>query len=158
MWNTVFELYSFSPNSNSEAFKVKEPYDVYCCKQAIFIAETNPEWSKAVRSIFSKVLGGESYMYVLDWQHNSFKYDPKSTKEKENPTFVSDENFAGGGYNVYFPSFYPDGEYYLFIAKDFSWGYLIDPKKEQIIVYGELLRKQIEEHKDFLKFDYLSSK
>ncbi|MBL1230374.1 DUF2716 domain-containing protein [Enterococcus sp. BWB1-3] len=158
IWAKVYESYSFSPNSNTETFKIREPHDVYSCKEAIYKAETDPNWSETLRNIFSQVLGNKPYMFVLDWQHNSFKYDPTNTKEKKNPIFISDESFMGGGYNVYFPSFYPDGDYYLFIAQDFSWGYLTDPQKQQIFVYGETLRKKIEDHKNFLQFIYLNSK
>ena len=81
----------------------------------------------------------DEYMYALDWQHTGFRYDPKIEKCMKAPVFIKDKRFAGGGYNVCFPTFYPDGDYYFFIGKDFSWGYLTHPWEKRVYIFGESL-------------------
>ncbi|MDQ0899197.1 DUF2716 domain-containing protein [Paenibacillus sp. V4I7] len=41
-------------------------------------------------------------------------------------------------------SFYPDGDYYLFINKDFLWGYLGHPWEQTISIFGGDLIHQFE--------------
>lgn len=77
---------------------------------------------------------------------------------KENPTFISDEHFGNGGYYAYFPEFFPDGDYYLFFSKDFSWGYLTDPWRQQIFVYGEQLRQEIRAKAQFIGLILIESR
>ncbi|EOH75671.1 DUF2716 domain-containing protein [Enterococcus malodoratus] len=102
-------------------------------------------------------LKDQKYMYALDWQHTCYEYYPQVKTRKENPTFILDERYHGGGYNAYFPEFYPNGDYYLFFSKDLSWGYLTDPWRQHIFVYGEQLRKEIQKNAQYLGFTLIES-
>ena len=42
----------------------------------------------------------------------------------------------GGGYDAYFPDFYPDGDYYFFVQRDLKWGYLGHPWRREIWIFG----------------------
>jgi hypothetical protein len=61
---------------------------------------------------------------------------------KENPTFIIDERCDHGGYNVCFPEFYPNGDYYFFVAIDFRWGYFTHPWKMKLWIFGDELRNR----------------
>jgi len=67
------------------------------------------------------------------------RYNHRIRNLKDNPTFIHDENYPCGGYNAYFPEFYPNGDYFFFVAKDLSWGYLTHPWQNKIWVYGDSL-------------------
>ena len=41
--------------------------------------------------------------------------------------------------NVYFPSYYPNGDYHFFIDKDWSFGMFGHPWKQEIVVWGKEL-------------------
>lgn len=96
---------------------------------------------------------GDAFMYALDWQHTCFKYNPRIIDYNEYPVFVKydvpikNEYVDWEGYNVWFPTFYPDGDYYFFIAKDFSWGYLTHPWLKKAYVFGDCLRELMLEYK-----------
>ncbi|MDT5187267.1 MAG: hypothetical protein QOJ20_3566 [Mycobacterium sp.] len=46
----------------------------------------------------------------------------------------------------YPPEFYPNGDYYFFLAQDFSWGYLTHPWRRMAWVFGEPLRTKFRNH------------
>lgn len=96
-------------------------------------------------------------MYSLDWQHTCYEYYPRVKIRKENPAFILDSEDSNDGYYAYFPEFYPNGDYYLFISRDLSWGYLTDPWRQQIFVYGEQLRKEIKKKSRYLGFTFIKS-
>jgi hypothetical protein len=91
-------------------------------------------------------------MYALDWQHTCFRYNPRVKNVIEYPVFIVDERYCGGGYNVYFPKFYPDGDYYFFIAKDFRWGYFSHPWLKKVWVFGNDLMLLFDEMANKIKF------
>ena len=54
----------------------------------------------------------------------------------EHSHWVEDESYVGGGYDAYFPDFYPDGDYYFFVQRDLKWGYLGHPWRREIWLFG----------------------
>jgi hypothetical protein len=94
----------------------------------------------------------DDFMYVLDWQHTCFRYNPRIKTIIEYPVFIKDNRYAHGGYNVYFPDFYPNGDFYFFIAKDFSWGYLTHPILNKVWVFGDNLVNLMRKHYQKLGF------
>lgn len=82
--------------------------------------------------------------YALDWQHSAFKFSPNNIQEQAD-IWVNDERYLGGGYNAYFPSFYPDGDYYFFIDEKLENGYLGHPWRQEVWVFGSVLQNEIEE-------------
>jgi hypothetical protein len=94
----------------------------------------------------------DPFMYALDWYHTCYRYNPRIKQRKESPAFIADERYAHGGYNAYFPTFYPDGDFYFFTAKDFRWGYFTHPWKKRLWVIGDKLMRQIKYHSEELGF------
>ncbi|MBO0453180.1 DUF2716 domain-containing protein [Candidatus Enterococcus murrayae] len=156
LWKIVYQRFSFEPDYSAKdvRYTLTEPYDLYSCKDVGAIATSDPNWRETIRSIFCACLKDQEYMYALDWQHTCYKYYPQVKIRKENPTFILD---AQGGYFAYFPEYYPDGDYYLFFSKDLSWGYLTDPWRQHIFVYGEQLRKEIQKKAQYLGFRLIES-
>ena len=48
--------------------------------------------------------------------------------------------------NVYFPEYYPDGDYHFFASKDWEFGLYGHPWRKELIVVGEELLFAIEKH------------
>lgn len=159
LWDIVYQRFSFEPDYKAEdsRYTLKEPHDLYSCKGVSAIADSDPNWRETIQGIFCMCLKDQKYMYALDWQHTCYEYYPQVKTRKENPTFILDERYHGGGYNAYFPEFYPNGDYYLFFSKDLTWGYLTDPWRQHIFVYGEQLRKEIQKKAQYLGFILIES-
>lgn len=160
LWEIVYQRFSFKPDYDAKdsRYLLKEPHDLYSCKGIGLLADSDPNWRKTIQDIFCRCLKDQESMYVLDWQHTCYEYYPRVKVRKENPTFISDERFGDGGYYAYFPEFFPDGDYYLFFSKDFSWGYLTDPWRQQIFVYGEQLRQEIRAKAQFIGLILIESR
>jgi hypothetical protein len=153
LWDIIYTMFMFSPDRYKEdgIYSITCPYDMYDISEIFEDVCDKPFWEEAMREIFICVLGDDEFIYVLDWHHTAFKYNP-NVKVLKNPIHIVDGEID---YNVYFPKFYPDGDYYIFIAKDFSWGYLTDPWRENAFVYGEELRRLFREKKELLKFELI---
>jgi len=63
-------------------------------------------------------------LYGLDWQHECFDFDPREGM-KEPGLFV--------------PGFIPDGDYYIFMTKDYKNCWFSHPWEESVTIYGELM-------------------
>lgn len=159
LWKIIYQHFSFDPDyyAKDSRYTIKESHDLYSCKGVGLLANSDPNWRETIQGIFCRCLKEQEYMYALDWQHTCYKYYPQVKIRKTNPTFISDEKFENSGYYAYFPEFFPDGDYYLFFSKDLSWGYLTDPWREQIFVYGKELRTEIQKNAKYLGFTLIES-
>lgn len=135
VWDRVYKELGFKPGMReSVPFEIHKSYTVYGIENM-----TEPQIDKleAVgKEILARISPGR--VYALDWQHSALLYDPGNPEEQKN-FVVNDERYWGGGYNVYFPSFYPDGDYYFFIDESFEFGLLGHPWRKEIWIFGELL-------------------
>lgn len=101
------------------------------------------EQEKIINSIFCRV--NPKDMYALDWKHDCFIYNP-CEKISLYYWFYDTERDC----NVYFPSYYPDGDYHFFASLDWSMGLYGHPWKSEIIVVGERLIQEFDEAQDML--------
>jgi len=131
-------------------FQMPVPFDLYDLRRSQLVAEDDAA-NRWVRTAFAECLGGDDFMYALDLDHTSFRYNPRIEDQMEYPVFVADARHQPwGGYNVYFPKFYPDGDFFFFLADDLRWGYLTYPWLDQAWVFGERLRELFREQAENL--------
>lgn len=146
VWNRVYNELHFKPGMNeSVPFVLEMPHRVYDISRMIgerleVLCDVLEDISK---EIFARVTPEGGRVYALDWQHSAFLYDPRDPEEQKD-FWVEDARYWGGGYNFYFPSFYPDGDYYFFIAEDFSFGFLGHPWRQEVWIFGEKLISEYE--------------
>jgi len=140
IWDKIYNDFGFQPSIDAsiKPFDFKIPFDIYDLKKSM-VDWDNEDVYKIIINIFVECMVEDEYMYALDWQHSCYRYNPRIRNLKDNPTFIHDENYPCGGYNAYFPEFYPNGDYFFFVAKDLSWGYLTHPWQNKIWVYGDSL-------------------
>ena len=151
VWDRVDNELKFFPNCSNRNSKALCPPFVINKNYVVYgIENTNDNISQMnllITNAFIKCTKPGECIYALDWQHSAFLYDPRNAGEQQS-VFVSDERYTGGGYNAYFPNYYPDGDYYFFISEDFRFGYLTHPWREEAWVFGDDL---IEEFERFYK-------
>lgn len=152
VWDRVYEDLKFHPNCSDRNSGAPFPPFVINKNHVIYgIENTRDDETEGIEALISKAFikctnPGER-IYALDWNHSAFLYDPRNADEQQS-VFVSDEKYMGGGYNAYFPDYYPDGDYYFFISEDFRFGYLTHPWRKEAWVFGDEL---IEEFEKFYK-------
>lgn len=152
VWNRVYNELKFYPKCADRNSKtIIPPFVINKAFVVYGIENTSYNETEKMDLLISKALikctkPGER-IYALDWQHASFLYDPRKADEQQS-IFVSDKRYLGGGYNVYFPNYYPNGDYHFFISEDFRFGYLSHPWRKEVWVFGDEL---IEEFEEFYK-------
>ena len=140
-WDIFYDKYSFNPSINDDVKEwISIPYDN---KKYTLKTIWNKEQEKLVNKFFEDLVDGE--MFALDWQHDCFTFSPKEHLPFEYEYYDSERNCQ-----VYFPNYYPNGEYYFFYDKEWKCGLLGHPWRKQIIVIGKELIEKFEEHKNDL--------
>lgn len=141
LWDMLFDKYRFNPNINDDGEDwISIPYDnkVYTL---------NYVWTKEqetmINTFFENLVNGE--MFALDWQHDCFIFSPK-----EHIPFQYEYHDSERDCQVYFPTYYPNGDYYFFFDKEWKYGLFGHPWRNQIIVIGKELIDMFEENKNIL--------
>lgn len=127
IWREVYSKFQFTPSIDISItpFQIDMPHKVFALKK-----HWSEEQEKIVRGAL--IRAGISEAYALDWQHSDFLF---STAE-EIPyglSWYDSEN----GYQIYYPSFYPNGDYHFFMDCNMSEGFLGHPWRKEIWVFGE---------------------
>lgn len=145
VWDKVYEILKFTPSIDKSItpFEIKEEYAIYSF-DFNEITENRIDLEEVIGNVFVDISEDDIKMYALDWQHSAFLYNPKNPEEQKS-IWKEDDRYMGGGYNAYFPSFFPDGDYYFFIEENFRFGYLGHPWRQEIWVWGEKLIARMDE-------------
>ena len=151
IWDRINTELQFQPSIrvNTLPFRLSEPYlvlDLACAAQ-----EQVEKLLAEVPGALAACLGEDDWIYALDWHHSYFRYDPR-LPITEHSHWVEDESYMGGGYDAYFPDFYPDGDYYFFVQRDLKWGYLGHPWRREIWLFGAPLVERLSPELEALGF------
>ena len=125
-------------------FEIEEEYAIYSFDFDEITEKQIDMMKEVIENIFANMSKDDTKMYALDWQHSAFLYNPKNPEEQKS-FWKEDDRYIGGGYNTYFPSFFPDGDYYFFIDEKFRFGYLGHPWRQEVWVWGEKLITKMDE-------------
>ena len=132
VWDRVYKELGFEPSCDYRGhslrvplpFKLEEPYAIYGIDDMTDDQiDLVPEMMK---KIFTERTPEGQRIYVLDWHHEAFLYDPRNPEEQK-------------------LGYIPDGDYLFFINEDFSFGYLGHPWRQEIWVFGGSLIEKTEE-------------
>ena len=147
VWDRVYTQLRFRPDSRYRGhsllwwrrpFRLPKPWAVYALDGAS--QEQIEQTEAAVKRCLLAVTEPGERLYALDWQHGAFLFDPRNEEEQQSVR-LEDE---AGEYWAEFPFYYPDGDYYFFLDKDFRFGYLGHPWRKEIWIFGEKLLPEIE--------------
>lgn len=133
IWNEIERRFNY-PNIKNNNFISDLPYKTYK------IPFWNNNQEKLVNQIF--IESGNNDLYALDWQHDCFVYNPNENIPTNKNWKDTERNC-----NVYFPTYYPNGDYFAFTSKDFAFGLFGNPWRQEIYVVGEALIKLFEQYK-----------
>lgn len=141
VWDKICRDFLFSPSykSNNDLW-LSIPMKSRKYRLNSYFSE---EQEKIINSILCRVNAGD--MYALDWQHDCFIFNP--CEEISLGYWFHD---AERNCNVYFPSYYPDGDFHFFVSLDWSLGLYGHPWKEEMIVVGESLIQEFEKVQSIL--------
>ncbi len=148
VWNKVYEKLNFKPSCQLRThslegtlpFEIKISHSIYAIE---FMDESQiDKMDDLIRNCMIRCTLDDRKWYALDWQHSAFIFSPNNILEQQD-VWVDDEKYFGGGYHAFFPSFYPDGDYYFFIDEKFENGYLGHPWRQEVWVFGSAFENEI---------------
>lgn len=149
VWNKICSRFKFVPDHKAVPYpwiELPTPFKIY---QLDFSA-VGTHWDRLINSVFVQL--GSSELYALDWQHDCFVFSPRDYWKlvKEYHDDVRD-------CNVYFPHYYPDGDYYFFVDPQWKYGMFGHPRLMQIAVFGEELIGHVDRHAKMLGLSQVSA-
>ena len=135
LWCQINEMCDFctriKDKSYNTPFNFKEKYVKY---------KASYYWHEKENRLVNDLLGemGDESLYALVYNHDSFEFNP-------NEEFLSNKYWydTERDVNVYFPSYYPDGDYHFFVSKDFTYGLFGVPFRNEIYAVNNKLITQI---------------
>ena len=144
IWTKIDQIYQFKPSvdpNSGEWIRLDQPFKKYRLK-----CVWDERQEEIVRRIMCKVIHAD--MYALDWHHDCFIFNPfeKITPGLQYRDFERD-------CKVYFPSYYPNGDYYFFISMDWKNGMYGHPWKQEIRVVGRKMIQAFDEEKEELQLE-----
>ena len=129
IWDNIYSNFKFDPSVDQKVNPFEFDNDYVCYKLNSVWSE---EQEKIVNEIFKEI--SQDNLYALDWNHDCFEYNPSENIELDYHYHDNDRNVE-----VYFPSYYPNGDYYFFVSKDLKYGMLGHPWRKEIYVFGKEL-------------------
>ncbi|MFP3392897.1 DUF2716 domain-containing protein [Brevibacillus sp. SIMBA_040] len=129
VWDKFYRDFKFKPSIHSNdwpSYRLPIPFVTFDITE--YTDDNIDDLEENCIKCLRAVTGADEYIYALDWQHESYLYNPHL--EKGN---------ASGRIG-----FFPDGDYYFFLNIDFKWGYLGHPWEQSISIFGEELIHQFE--------------
>jgi len=165
IWDRFVSLFHFQPDYSNKTkcpfgfpsyIKHVKVYDIHGALISLDPHDENHRYRttqqiQTIKSIFAECMGCDEFMYALDWQHSSFKYNPRIEEPFNEYTMYTNLHET----RAYYPSFYPNGDFYFFLQKDFEWGYLTHPWQERVWIFGDQLTALFERYSDYLGFNAL---
>lgn len=120
IWDIFEAKYNFPPSFGSESYKPNIPYIKYSLVNIFNHKSSDNDWDIKVKEAFIKATNNDEFIYALDWQHESYYYNPRLPDRQ----------------GIFIIPFFPDGDFYIFTPKDFRWAFLTHPWEQYIILAG----------------------
>lgn len=146
VWTRFEREFEFQPSVRSEFWPgITEPspsetYNisgVYGGDESHY-AQCNAEIQDWGLHAFQRLLPSESdCLYALDWQHRCYKFFPHVS-------------FELNEFDEWVIPIIPDGDYHIFIERDFTWGIFGHPWELTMCIFGPHLLAMLREHSPHL--------
>ncbi len=145
VWDRFEDEFCFNPNiDGDQSFKFSCPYITYDISDCFEGKWTDDDYNNFDHILLESLIlctKKHEYIYALDWQHAGYWMNPSLNL-----------NLNEDDHRWKIP-FFPDGDYYFFLQKDFRWGYLGHPWEKTIYIFGEKLIETFKELKTNKKND-----
>lgn len=119
VWDRFYDHFAFRPSVSAADWpSIREPTPSITFRFSYDDAREDETYESWVLTRLRESTDPDSSIYALDWQHESFWFNPHQANDFEIPPF-------------------PDGDYYIFLTQDFSAGLFGHPWEQTICVFGD---------------------
>ncbi|MEZ6096647.1 MAG: DUF2716 domain-containing protein [Pirellulaceae bacterium] len=129
IWDRFYADFDFKPDYHERskpAISEPRPFVTFDLS-ANLSDEITSEIDGLLLASFRAITPAGQLVYWLDWHHTCYRFDPRR---------------ADGTGQI---SWYPDGDYYIFLASDFSWGTFGHPWQQSLCVFGASLLNRVDQ-------------
>ena len=126
VWTRFERVFAFRPDTRPEGgpgILEPTPSRTYRFEYPVHPLDESDLRESALRA-FERCVPRSQRMYALDWNHACYWFDPHAASAQD-----------------WFHPVFPNGDYYIFLARDFSWGLFGHPWEQTICIFGEPSRR-----------------
>ncbi len=137
VWRQFKKKFNFRPSVYKKDWPgIEEPVPsiTYDISQIIKLSDKFSlieDLAKKMVKAFQSITDEGKWIYALDWQHASFKFNPNLSFDKQS------------GQGVWLIPIYPDGDYYIFLSETQKNGVFGHPWEKTMCIFGDKLVKVI---------------
>lgn len=137
VWAVMYSRFAFFPRiepRNFPGFKEPAPSITFSCSEVYgeedrFLA-LNKNLHENMLTIFQQIIQPGDYLYALNWHHPCYKFFPHKDFDTREILEWSAE----------WPvPILPNGDYYIFLEKNFEFGILGHPWEQSMCIFGDKL-------------------
>jgi hypothetical protein len=139
IWDKFYADFSFRPSvspTDWPSIKTTKPNIKIDIADFWGDGYSETKWTSLIKkgiSCFTTISNPQDEIIVLDWQHECFYVNPRQ--------ITTDTMLPNDQTNSLVPSFVPDGDYYIFLTKDFQNVWFGHPWEKTITLIGDKLIK-----------------
>jgi hypothetical protein len=136
VWDEFYSRFKFRPSVNRDDWPgIVEPtpsatYSLADGFQRVRdrneLLANGSELNVAMLDAFRSCTAEEEQLYVLDWQHPCFRFQPH-------------REFPSAEWSQWETPVFPDGDYYIFLQQSFEFGTFGHPWEQSLCVFGQRL-------------------
>ena len=137
IWAQFHERFRFRPSIYADQWPgIREPtpsvtYDISGHWGEGYRASNHAALHQQALEAFRACVHPGEWIYALDWQHPCYQYYPHREGSYWSPFNASEEEWP--------VPVIPDGDYFIFVPPDLSWGWFGHPWEQTICIWGENL-------------------
>ena len=158
IWDIIYSRFHFVADSyhTEHRFDLYVPFVIDVSHIVYSIEKVIPDdeqpMNRILLSLFSVLFEKGYSIYAFDWNHDCYRFSPDAYTSDGH---ALEKHSVSRDCNMYYPSFYPNGDYHFFVEKDFRFGILGHPWRQEMWVFGEQLIPLIEHYAEEMNWEEL---
>jgi len=125
VWKAFYNLFHFEPSIDQfpgiKTERVHLKFDIKDCFSPNYPYDKLEEFAL---DLFKNISSPGERLYSLDWHHPSYDFDPRKPMER-------------GEFDEWIVPIFPNGDYYIFLTKDFNNVWFGHPWEQTITLIGD---------------------
>ncbi|MAE50781.1 MAG: sugar epimerase [Micavibrio sp.] len=143
IWDRFYDRFQFKPSASGDYPGILEPFpsltysidDIYSERisstEPVIYDEYNQDLQEKFLTIFKTLTAPDEWIYALDWQHPCYKFYPHTPFEKDQ-------------FKEWPIPILPNGDYFIFLEKDFKYGVFGHPWQGTMCIFGKPILNALE--------------
>ena len=128
VWDRFENLFHFKPGINNNIFfpaiKTSKPKFKFSVKHCFSLDFSMTKLEAFALSLFDEITSPGERLYALDWQHECYDFDPRREMDRNE-------------FDEWIVPVLPDGDFYIFLTKDFNNVWIGHPWEKTVTLVGE---------------------